>query len=157
MSKRLLQILAIVTLAVTMLGADDASTTRLDRIGHKMVCQCGCGQILMECNHVGCPVSGPMINELKAQMAAGHSEAAILQSFIAKYGPVVLAAPIRGGFDDVAWIVPYASFFFGIVGVGLLIVYWTRRNTVLHPADTAPPPPPDHLRDRIRSETDYSN
>ena len=158
MHKRLLSIFFVVALAFTMLGADDASTTRLDKIGHKMVCQCSCGQILMECNHVGCPVSGPMINELRVQLAAGNSEAAILQTFIAKYGPIVLASPIRGGFDDVAWIVPYATLILGTLGVALLIMYWHRRHTRLHPAAPVPPPDttPSEVRDRIRHDTDYS-
>ncbi len=158
MLKRLFSILSVVALAFTMLGADDNSTTRLDKVGHKLVCQCGCGQILMECNHVGCPVSGPMINDLRAQLTAGTSEAAILQTFLAKYGPIVPAAPIRGGFDDVAWIVPYATLVLGTLGVALLIGYWHRRYTRLHPA--APMPPPDttsnEVRDRIRRDTDYS-
>ena len=157
MYKRLLQIVFVVALAFTMLGADDNSTTKLDKIGHMMVCQCSCGQILMECNHVGCPVSGPMIEELKAQLAAGNTEGAILQTFIAKYGPIVLAAPIRGGFDDVAWIVPYTTLAVGTLGVGFLVVYWRRRYTRLHPA--APLPTPDdaggEMRDRIRHDTDY--
>ena len=155
--KRLLQILFICTLAFTMLGADDASTTRLDKIGHKLVCQCGCGQILMECNHVGCPVSGPMIEELRVQLNTGHSEAAILQTFIDKYGPIVLAAPIRGGFDDVAWIVPYATLILGTLGVGFLVVYWRRRYLRLHPAFKLEPPDTttDTLRDRIRRDIDY--
>jgi cytochrome c-type biogenesis protein CcmH/NrfF len=157
MLRRLFSILFVAALAFTMLGADDNSTTRLDKIGHKLVCQCGCGQILMECNHVGCPVSGPMINDLRAQLAAGTSEAAILQTFIAKYGPIVLAAPIRGGFDDVAWIVPYATLILGTLGVALLIVYWRRRHTRLHPAAlvSSPDSTPDALRDRIRHDTDY--
>jgi cytochrome c-type biogenesis protein CcmH/NrfF len=156
MLKRLAQILVVVTVAFTMLGANDgANTTRLDEIGHKLVCQCGCGQILMECNHVGCPVSGPMIQSLSAQIAAGDTEAVIIQNFITKYGPVVLAAPIRGGFDDIAWIVPYASFFLGTIGVAFLIVYWRKRNLVLHPPSPAPPPPPDDIRDRIRRDTNF--
>jgi cytochrome c-type biogenesis protein CcmH/NrfF len=157
MPKRILSILFVVTLAFTMLGADDNSTTRLDKIGHKLVCQCGCGQILMECNHVGCPVSGPMINDLRAQLAAGTSEGAILQTFIAKYGPIVLAAPIRGGFDDVAWIVPYATLILGTFGVALLIVYWHRRHNRLHPAAAIPLPDTtsSEVRDRIRHDTDY--
>jgi cytochrome c-type biogenesis protein CcmH/NrfF len=160
MPKRLLQILLLFTVAFTMLGADDASTTHLDKIGHKLVCQCGCGQILMECNHVGCPVSGPMIEELKAQLAAGTSEAAILQTEIAKYGPVVLAAPIRGGFDNVAWIVPYASFFLATLGVAALILYWRRRHLRLYPAlpeSELPPTPTSEIRNRIRRDTDYSD
>ena len=157
MPKRILSILFVVALAFTMLGADDASTTRLDKIGHKLVCQCGCGQILMECNHVGCPVSGPMIDELRNQLTTGHSEAAILQTFIDKYGPIVLAAPIRGGFDDVAWIVPYATLILGTLGVALLILYWRRRHQRLHPAAAFPQPDTtsDEFRDRIRRDTDY--
>jgi len=158
MLKRVLSILFVVALAFTMLGADDNSTTRLDKIGHKLVCQCGCGQILMECNHVGCPVSGPMINDLRAQLAAGNTEAVILQTFIAKFGPIVLAAPIRGGFDDVAWIVPYAALLLGTLGVALLIVYWHRRHTRLHPTAALPPfdATPNEVRERIRRDTDYS-
>ena len=156
MSKRLLQLVFVCALAFTMLGADDNSTTKLDKVGHMLVCQCGCGQILMECNHVGCPVSGPMIEELKTQLAAGHSEGAILQTFIAKYGPIVLAAPIRGGFDDVAWIVPYATLALGTLGVGFLIVYWRRRYGRLHPALPIPPTDEDdsEMRERIRRDTD---
>ena len=155
MPKRLLQVALICLMAVTMLGASD-STTRLDRIGHKLVCQCGCGQILMECNHVGCPVSGPMIDTLRSQLAAGKSEGAILDSFIAKYGPIVLAAPIRGGFDNVAWIVPYASFLLGTLGVAFLIRFWHRRHQTQLPATTATTPPiSTTLHDRIRHDTDF--
>ena len=156
MSKRLLQITLLCLIAVTMLGADDNSTTRVDRIGHKLVCQCGCGQILMECNHVGCPVSGPMIENLKAQLASGASEKTILDSFIAKYGPIVLAAPIRGGFDNAAWIVPFAALALATLGVALLIRFWNRRHALL-PADgpeITPLPTSESLRERIRRDTD---
>jgi cytochrome c-type biogenesis protein CcmH/NrfF len=154
MTKRLLQVLAICLFSLTMLGAD-TSTTRLDRIGHKLVCQCGCTQILMECNHVGCPVSPVMIDELRTQLTAGAAEPAILKTFIAKYGPIVLAAPIRGGFDNVAWIVPIAAFVLCLAGVLLLLRHWKRRHAALAPA--APAPPSGPINDRIRRDTDYDN
>lgn len=156
-SKRILQTLAICLFAITMLGAED-STTRLDKVGHKLVCQCGCGQILMECNHVGCPVSPVMIDELRTQLASGVNEKTALDFFINKYGPIALAAPIRGGFDNVAWIVPFAVFTLAIFGVAFLIRYWKRRHD-----DTDPPPPSSGgaaalpLHDRIRRDTDYDN
>ena len=56
MLKRSLQLTALAFTSLVMLGASN-----FDRLGHQLVCQCGCGQILLECNHVGCPVSGPMI------------------------------------------------------------------------------------------------
>ena len=54
-----------------MLGAGQS---RYDRLGHELMCSCGCGQILLECNHVGCPDSARMINELQAQIATGNSD-----------------------------------------------------------------------------------
>ena len=33
-------------------GASDPST-RFTEIGHQLMCICSCGQILLECNHVG--------------------------------------------------------------------------------------------------------
>ena len=155
LSKRTLQTLAICLFAITMLGAED-STTRLDKVGHKLVCQCGCGQILMECNHVGCPVSPVMIDELRTQLASGVNEKTALDFFINKYGPIALAAPIRGGFDNVAWIVPFAVFTLAIFGVAFLIRYWKRRHDTLIPA-TAAAPSVDPMHDRIRRDTDYDN
>ncbi len=104
-------------LAVVMLGADPSS--RFNKLGHEMMCACGCGQMLLECNHVGCPDSDRMIGELRAQMDGGGSDTSILNWFAAKYGATVLAAPIRGGFDNVAWIAPMAVFSAGDCGSGI--------------------------------------
>jgi cytochrome c-type biogenesis protein CcmH/NrfF len=158
MPKRLLQVVLVCLVAVTMLGAGTPSTS-FDKIGHKLVCTCSCGQILLECNHVGCPVSGPMIDELHAQVATGLPETGVLNWFISKYGPVVLAEPIRGGFDNVAWIVPFATLLLATVGVGLLIRMWRRRYARLQPTVTlqVPDTTTDSMRDRIRRDTDYGS
>jgi len=79
----------ICLLAVVMLGADPSS--RFNKVGHEMICTCGCGQVLLECNHVGCPVSPVMINELHAQMDGGGSDTLILNWFAAKYGRLTAA------------------------------------------------------------------
>jgi cytochrome c-type biogenesis protein CcmH/NrfF len=55
------------------------------------MCACGCGQVLLECNHVGCPISPGMIAELHTQIDRGGSDASILNWFAAKYGATVLA------------------------------------------------------------------
>lgn len=155
--KRWMQGLAVCLLAVVMLGANDAGS-RFSRLGHEMVCECGCGQILLECNHVNCPVSPVMIGELHAQLDGGGSDTLILNWFAAKYGATVLAAPIRGGFDNVAWIVPFSVFFFATAGTGVLIYFWKRRSGA-----NPPPVSPtgmldagrDAMRERIRRETEY--
>lgn len=147
---------AVCLLALVMLGAD--SNNRFGRLGHQMMCVCSCGQILLECNHVGCPDSDRMIGELRQQLASSGGDTAVLNWFSAKYGPTVLAAPIRGGFDNAAWIAPAAVFLFAIVGTGVLISIWRKRTgsrIAVAGMPTSANPPQDSLRERIRRETEY--
>ena len=153
---RWIQSSVLCLLALIMLGAADANT-RFGRLGHEMVCVCGCGQILLECNHVGCPDSDRMIGELRQQVSGGGGDTAVLNWFSAKYGPTVLAAPIRGGFDNVAWIAPFAVFLLATVGTGFLVSMWRKRNRP-QTAVAGFPSSTDHqdaIRERIRRETEY--
>jgi len=153
MLRRWLQGLFVCVLAMVMLGAGD-SVSRFNKIGHEMICQCGCGQVMLECNHVNCPVSPVMRNELQTQINAAGSDTMVLNWFEAKYGAIVLAAPIRGGFDNVAWIVPAAVFGLAIVGTAILIWVWKRRTVRLAPVGSSDVHV-DAMRERIRRETEY--
>ncbi len=170
--RRLLQTLLIGCLVFVMLGAGDTAEKRFERVGHNMMCACGCGQILLECNHVGCPDSERMRHELQSQISgngatpdgsggggfgSGGSDKQILDWFIAKYGATVLAAPLRGGFDNVAWITPIALFLAAILGTIVIIRVWKSRTHQRAPLKikgmtTAST---DELRERIRRETLY--
>ncbi|MGH7462793.1 MAG: C cytochromes biosynthesis protein, partial [Longimicrobiales bacterium] len=59
-------ILGILFLATFLLGAGEDA--RYDKLGHAMICGCGCRQILLECNHVGCQVSDKMMRELRVAL-----------------------------------------------------------------------------------------
>src|SRR5579859_5468533 len=91
-----LRLLAALFLGVIMLlGAGDDST-RIEKLGHRMVCVCGaCNQYLLDCNHVGCAYSSRMRTELRAAVDKGKDDASVLQSFVEEYGAVVLAAPTK--------------------------------------------------------------
>jgi cytochrome c-type biogenesis protein CcmH/NrfF len=156
MFRRPIQLILIALIAFTMLGAGSPST-RFDKLGHKIMCTCGCAEILLECNHVGCTNSSAEIAELHTQLNAGASNAQVFNVFAAKYGPTVLAAPMRGGFDDVAWIVPFVVLILGILAIILLIRMWQRRHARLAPAQPTPSPTAqsEALRERIRKETNY--
>jgi cytochrome c-type biogenesis protein CcmH len=145
------------TLAVAVcfsLGATDASS-RFDDLGHRMMCTCGCAQILGECNHVSCPASGPMRTELSDAIAGGKSDQAILDGFAAKYGATVLAAPTTKGFDLVAWIAPFAVLAAATLGVFLLVRRWTVSRTAAGPAidASALDPAERERRGQIRRDT----
>lgn len=153
-AKLFVQVFVLVLCTFTMLGASDTGH-RFDRLGHGLVCQCSCGQILLECNHVGCPVSPVMIAELHKQMDMGVSDAGIYKFFVDKYGPIVLAAPTTHGFDLVAWIVPFAALLLATVAIVLLLSLWKRRRARLAPAAPAAVPMDEELRARIRRDTNY--
>lgn len=155
---RALQVLLLFTVALATIGAGD-TTAKFSSLGHKMVCTCGCGQILLECNHVGCPNSDGMIKELRTQVASGGTDTSIFNFFVAKYGPIVLAAPIRGGFDNAAWVVPIVVFVLALAGTAVLIRRWKSRHMIAATGAAdfsfSSGSAADDLRERIRRETEF--
>ena len=142
---------AILTVSVfAFIGAGDPGT-RFKELGHQLMCICGCGQILLECNHVGCPDSDGMRNELMAAVTRGDSDSLVQQSFVQKYGPTVLAAPTTRGFDRTAWIFPMVAFAVGIVAVSFVVRAWKNRPS---PATAGGPPIPSEDMDRYRRQAD---
>jgi cytochrome c-type biogenesis protein CcmH len=127
------RLLALVFPAVVLLlGAGDS--TRVNRLGHQMICMCGCNYILLECNHMHCPYLGRMREELTAAVDRGDSDSAILASFVQNYGAVVLAAPTKTGFNRVAWIMPYVALAGGLLVVAWIVWIWRKRPLTPHPA-----------------------
>lgn len=138
------------------LGVTDASS-RFNNLGHRLMCTCGCAQLLGECNHVGCPESGRERNELTAAIASGLTDQQILDTFAAKYGATVLAAPPKKGFDLIAWVAPFAVFAAALLGTILLIRRWGGlggKSDAAAVPDSADLDPAEQERiDRIRRET----
>ncbi len=127
------------------LGATDAGS-RFNNLNHRLMCTCGCAEILGECNHVGCPRAGASSQSCSAGIAAGKSDKEILDSFAAKYGATVLAAPTTEGFDLVAWIAPFAVFAAALLGTILLVRRWASVSS----RQTSRPPPRFPIRQPMR-------
>ncbi len=142
--------LACLLLMVTV-GAGDTSA-RFNDLGHRMMCTCSCNQILLECNHVGCTVSTQMRGELQVALDRGDNSNLVLQGFVQKYGPTVLAAPPQSGFDLVAWITPGILFVLATLGTALLVRRWKLQAVA--PVARVEGPHMDDLRERIRKETE---
>jgi cytochrome c-type biogenesis protein CcmH len=148
---RFSQLGLVVLLAVFTMGSAD-SAVRYNDLGHKMMCVCGCGQILIECNHLGCPDSDGELTELRAALSQGKGDTEILEAFQDKYGPTVLAAPMLTRFNLVAWFVPPVVLLLGIAGTIALVRKW-RLRTVAMPA-ASQVRGFDRIRDQIRKETE---
>src|SRR5574341_956062 len=95
--RRSAQVLLVCVATVLLMGAGDDA--RFDKLGHNLMCACGCRQVLLECNHVGCSYSDRMRDELSTALTRGDSDDLVLQAFVQKYGPTVLAAPPAAGFN----------------------------------------------------------
>jgi cytochrome c-type biogenesis protein CcmH/NrfF len=137
---RWMQVVVVVFAVMVFVGAGDESA-RFNKLGHRMMCACGCGQILLECNHVGCQYSDKMRNELLAALTRGggsgssgsgtaaESDDLILQGFVQNYGPTVIAAPTVTGFNRVAWVMPFLALGMGMAFVVLVVRSWRHKPT----------------------------
>ncbi|MBV9610603.1 MAG: cytochrome c-type biogenesis protein CcmH [Acidobacteria bacterium] len=152
--RKTVQVLWILVASLMLLAAGDQEA-RFQTLGHKLMCRCGCNQILLECNHVGCSYSDKMRNELVAAVNGPDSDDLVLQSFVQSYGAVVLAAPTATGFNRVAWITPFAVLFLGITAVVYVVKRWQQRAPQTAPAASGPVEPElDEFRERARKETE---
>jgi cytochrome c-type biogenesis protein CcmH len=148
---------ALLAVAVCFSVAAGDSGARTEKMSHRLMCQCGCAQLLGECDHYGCPNRGPEMAELTAAVAAGKSDAQIFDGFVAEYGAVVRAAPTTHGFDLVAWIAPFAVFAAALLGTILLVRRWSGAEaapaSANAPASAADQAAERERKERIRRET----
>ena len=137
---RVIVVLIVGVAAIQLLSvpAQAQQTERAKEIGQKLLCVCGCNQILTACNHVGCKYSHAMLKEVDERVARGESDDLILQDFVQEYGPKVLAEPPDTGFDLTAWIMPIIVPVVGFALVWFLIRRW-RGRALPAPAGGVPP------------------
>jgi cytochrome c-type biogenesis protein CcmH len=153
--KRCLQSGLLFVTLLALLGAGDASS-RFNDLGHRMMCVCGCHQILLECNHVGCQYSTRMRDELSAAIDRESIDDMALQWFVQTYGTTVIAAPTGTGFNRVAWVMPYLVLVLGLGSVVLIVRSWRGRPLVLPAGSVAPVKGAelDHFREQARKDTE---
>jgi cytochrome c-type biogenesis protein CcmH/NrfF len=132
------------------LPATAQQTDRAKTVGHRLFCMCGCKQILVECNHVGCPMSSGMLKKLDSEVASGKSDDLILQSFVQQFGAEVVAEPPAKGFNWLAWIMPFAALGAGFLLVRAVITRWSQPVPAL---PSGPSVAPEVLA-RIRHESE---
>jgi cytochrome c-type biogenesis protein CcmH/NrfF len=134
-------------------------TDHAKKLGMRLMCACGCAQVLVQCNHINCPSSAPMLKELDSHIASGESDELVVQDFIKEYGVEVLSSPPNTGFNRVAWLLPMAAFALGLGLVALVIHQWRKRPIM---ATAAPQSSQVHIsadalaraREKVERETE---
>jgi cytochrome c-type biogenesis protein CcmH len=153
-SRRGVQLSVVILAIFIFMGAGDDA--RFNKLGHSMMCTCGCGQVLLECNHVGCQSSDKMRNELIASLDRGDNDDLVLQGFVQNYGPTVIAAPTATGFNYVAWVMPFLALALGMAFVVVVVRSWKNKpapaladGIIVSQGDEL-----DDFKRRARQETD---
>jgi len=146
--KRILLALVLCSSLVAIAADDD----RYNDVGNKIQCSCGCGQILIKCNHVGCPSSDAMIRQLRTALNNYSNDEDVLNWFRRTYGMTVVVAPSTHGFELTIWVLPIV-----LAAVGLLLLFLVTRRWRSEAAPVGVvhlDPKLEELRARARKETE---
>ena len=99
-------------------------------LGQKLMCVCGCNQILGSCNHVGCSYSHEMMKEVEDRVARNEPDDLTLQAFVQEYGPTVLSSPPAKGFNRIAWIAPIVFPLVALLVLWDVVRRWKHKGAV---------------------------
>jgi len=171
--KRFLQMLILCGVLAPMLWASDNSPTdpkekaRYNALGSKIMCTCGCSQMLLKCNHVGCPASDRMERELGtlvsdrplnasggASVLGPRTDEDVLNWFRKNYGVTAVVEPSSHGFELIAWILPPLALGLGLLLVIFLVRSWRLRTAPVAEADLNLNPELEAFRARAHRETE---
>ncbi len=109
-------------LLLILLMPAGAHALSVDNIQGDVVCTCGCGKILENCD---CAAAERMRGEIKEMIAKGMNKEQIISELQSMYGKEVLANPPKEGVFAGLWYYPVV-----VLGVGVAVIYviFRRRN-----------------------------
>jgi cytochrome c-type biogenesis protein CcmH/NrfF len=165
--KRASQIV-LLALSIGLLMGSDSQAIRYEKLGSKIMCTCSCAQMLLKCNHVGCPNSSKMIAQLHDELGDGRSggvgsavatpesksDEDVLNFFRREWGVTAVVEPSQHGFELLAWILPFVGLIAGTILLMIVVTKWKRRPAQANPSDSVRDPHMDALRARARQETE---
>ena len=104
------------------------------RVGAHLGCQCGCKDTVATCAMLECGFSKPAKEKIAKLQAAGWTDKAIIDQFVAEYGQSIY----RGDPSAFGWLVPYL-----LIAPGLALIWWfVRRYRKPRPIPEIPSGPP---------------
>jgi cytochrome c-type biogenesis protein CcmH/NrfF len=151
--KRIVRLLLLSCMALLLMGADNQEA-RYQKLGSKIMCTCGCAQMLLQCNHVGCPNSDRMTHQLRANVQTMSNDEQVLDWFRSTWGVLAVVEPRTHGFELLAWVLPAAGLGMGLLAVVVVIRKWRLRPVPVDMADINLGPELESMRARARKETE---
>jgi len=127
-----LAVALLALLAVPAASASEAHPTLADLEGEVMCPVCN-----TTLDQSSSPAARQIEAFISARIAAGDTKSEIKDKLVADYGPQILAAPPKKGFNLLAWALPIVLLLGGGLVVGLLAWRWSHSREAGPPAPTA--------------------
>jgi len=146
-----LSLVLLLAICAPLAGApapNAAAKERVLDITGKLVCTCGCANIIVR--YCDCGQAADMTKEVATMVAASSSDADIYKAFEKKYGKKVLGAPKPEGFNVLAWVLPFLGLAFGAVVVAVVV----RRLRTPVPETGSPEADQPVIQDKYRELLD---
>jgi len=122
-----MRVLGLVAALGLLLAAAPPHAHGAQALAGEFMCQCGCGLTLASCTHLACGPRDQALAEIARLERAGKTPGQIREAFLAQYGEGVLAAPLRRGFNLLAYWGPYGAIAAGALLIVALGAAWSRR------------------------------
>lgn len=123
----------VVAVSVPVAAASERHPT-LSELEGELMCPTCKGETLAES-------SAPAANRIRHYVArwitAGNTKSQIKARLVAQFGPSILAAPTKHGFDLLAWMLPLAGALGGAVVIAFLARRWVHARDPGAPAAEA--------------------
>ena len=87
-----------------------------------------CPECSTTLDHSRSPIASRMKAMIARRIAAGDSKSEIKTRLVRDFGPAVLAAPPREGFNLLAWLLPIGGVLAGAVAAAVLAWRWSRSR-----------------------------
>jgi cytochrome c-type biogenesis protein CcmH len=98
------------------------------------------------------PIADRIRAFISARIAAGDTTSEIKRKLVLQFGPAVLAAPSKKGFNLLAWVLPFVALGLGAVVLAWVAWRWTRRREAEAPAQAGAGPLDPELERRLDDE-----
>ena len=122
--KRALLVTAIALVAPAPAAASEERPTQAELEG-ELICPVCAPATLDQSDS---QIARNMKRVIEARIAAGDTKSEIKDRMVDQFGPEVLAAPPRSGFNWLAWLLPLAGLGLGAAVVGVAAWRWSRSR-----------------------------
>jgi len=113
-----------------------AEVTPQQEVEGRLMCYCGCSDLTVRvCT---CGTADAIRAEIAGRLSDGESPGQVVASFVARHGAQIRSAPLKSGFDLVAWVTPFVALILAGSALVVLVRRWGKARGIPVTASGSP-------------------